>query len=288
MKNLLVVHGANLNLLGEREPELYGTMSLDELNAAIKKFANGLGLEVRTFQSNHEGALLDFIHENRRWAEGIVINAGAFTHYSYALRDAILSVNLPAVDVHLSDIYQREEFRRHSVLKDVCIKQIVGLGSQGYLRAVEFLVGNDVIDSVKKFISCRPYRDQILSKTVELLKTAYPKYTWVGIYLLEGDELVLHNYLGKPSPHTRIPVGKGICGAAVQERASIIVPDVNADPRYLACSLETRSEIVVPIMSGQSVYGEIDIDSDLEDIFHEGDQQILEKCAELLLEVLSF
>jgi GAF domain-containing protein len=142
-----------------------------------------------------------------------------------------------------------------------------------------------VINSLKKFISRRPNRDQILTKTVELLKTAFPKYTWVGIYLLEGDELVLHNYLGKPSPHTRIPIGKGICGAAVQERASIIVSDVNADPRYLACSLETRSEIVVPIMSGQRVFGEIDIDSDLEDIFHEADQQILEKCADLLLEM---
>ena len=89
-----------------------------------------------------------------------------------------------------------------------------------------------------------------------------PHYTWVGIYLLDGDELVLGPFLGKPSPHTRIPLGRGICGAAAAEKATIIVDDVNADPRYLACSIETQSEIVVPIMSGGEVLGEIDIDSD--------------------------
>ena len=93
---------------------------------------------------------------------------------------------------------------------------------------------------------------------------------------------MLHNYIGKPSPHTRIPIGQGICGAAVQEKKSIIVDDVNSDPRYLACSIETRSEIVVPIMSGNKTFGEIDIDSDLEAIFHAGDQEILEECASVL------
>ena len=125
-------------------------------------------------------------------------------------------------------------------------------------------------------------RDETLRMVVKLLKESFPKYSWVGIYLVDGAELVLHNYMGKPSPHTRIPIGQGICGAAVHEKKSIIVDDVNADPRYLACSIETRSEIVIPIMSGNKVFGEIDIDSDLEAIFHDSDQEILEKCAAVL------
>ncbi|MFQ5706784.1 MAG: GAF domain-containing protein [bacterium] len=128
-------------------------------------------------------------------------------------------------------------------------------------------------------------RNAILSEAVKLLKEAYPKYTWVGIYLLEGQELVLHNYIGKPSPHTKIALGKGICGAAANEGRSIIVPDVNKDARYLACSIDTRSEIVVPIMSNRRVYGEIDIDSDRLDIFHEGDREILESISALLTRI---
>lgn len=286
MTNLLIVHGPNLNLLGEREPEIYGKMSLKELNESIEKFAAAMKLQTKCFQSNHEGDLIDFIHKNRNWADGIVINPGALTHYSYALRDALAGVNLPAIEVHLSQIYHREEFRKHSVIEDVCDKQIAGFGKESYLRGIEYLVGVNVLNTFKKVISESPNRDEILRQIVKLLKERFPKYTWVGIYLLEGDELVLHNFIGRPSPHTRIPVGQGICGAAVQEKQSIIVDDVNADPRYLACSVETRSEIVVPIMSGDKIFGEIDIDSDLEGIFHEGDREILEKCAAVLAKLL--
>ncbi len=282
MKNLLIVHGPNLNLLGEREPEVYGNESLKELNESIEKFASKMGLQVKCFQSNHEGALIDFIHEQRNWTHGIVINPGALTHYSYALRDSLTAVNLPVIEVHLSDINQREEFRKTSVIKDVCEKQITGLGKEGYLRAVEYLVGLGVLDKLQESSASSANLDGVLRTVVKLLKESFPKYTWVGIYLVEGDELVLHNYIGKPSPHTRIPIGQGICGAAVQEKKSIIVDDVNSDPRYLACSIETRSEIVVPIMSGNKTFGEIDIDSDLEAIFHEGDQEILEECASVL------
>jgi L-methionine (R)-S-oxide reductase len=109
-----------------------------------------------------------------------------------------------------------------------------------------------------------------------------PYYTWVGIYLLEGDELVLGPFLGKPSPHTRIPLGSGICGAAATQRATIIVDDVNADPRYLACSIETKSEIVVPIMDGGRVLGEIDIDSDRPAAFGAEDRALVEAIAALL------
>ncbi len=121
-----------------------------------------------------------------------------------------------------------------------------------------------------------------LERVVSILKDTFPLYTWAGIYLLDGDELVLGPFLGKPSPHTRIPLGQGICGAAATEKATIIVDDVNADPRYLACSIETQSEIVVPIMQGDRVLGEIDIDSDRRGAFGGHDRTLLEAVAALL------
>ena len=126
-----------------------------------------------------------------------------------------------------------------------------------------------------------------LQHVVGILKREVQHYTWVGIYLLEGEELVLGPFLGKPSPHTRIAIGQGICGAAARERDTIIVDDVNADSRYLACSLETKSEIVVPIMSGERVLGEIDIDSDQPAAFGPADRELLEQVAPLLAEALS-
>ena len=121
-----------------------------------------------------------------------------------------------------------------------------------------------------------------METVVRTLKAEHPDYTWVGIYLLHGNELVLGPFVGKPSPHTRIPLGRGICGAAAAERATIIVDDVNADPRYLACSLDTRSEIVTPIMLDGDVLGEIDIDSDTPAAFGPDDRALLEQVAALL------
>jgi L-methionine (R)-S-oxide reductase len=121
-----------------------------------------------------------------------------------------------------------------------------------------------------------------MDRAVALLKERLPHYTWVGIYLMEGDELVLGPYLGKPSPHTRIPLSRGICGAAATGKATIVVDDVNSDPRYLACSLETRSEIVVPIMRADTVLGEIDIDSDRPAAFGADDRALLEEVAAAL------
>lgn len=121
-----------------------------------------------------------------------------------------------------------------------------------------------------------------MTAAVAALKAGVPHYTWVGIYLLEGDELVLGPFLGKPSPHTRIPLGRGICGAAATEKQTIIVDDVNADPRYLACSIETKSEIVVPILRGSQVLGEVDIDSDQPAAFTDADRRLLESVAAML------
>lgn len=136
----LVLHGPNLNLLGTRQPEVYGSNTLADIDARLNTWADEHDVTLRIVQSNHEGVLLDSIHESRDWAEGIVINAGAYTHSSYALRDAISSVGLPTIEVHLSNIHAREPFRHDSLLAPVCRGQICGLGWIGYQLALEALL----------------------------------------------------------------------------------------------------------------------------------------------------
>lgn len=139
-----------------------------------------------------------------------------------------------------------------------------------------------LIERITAAVAGAATAEAAMTEAVRLLKEELPHFTWAGIYLLQGDVLVLGPYLGKPSPHTRIPLGQGICGAAATEKATIIVDDVNSDPRYLACSLETKSEIVVPIMQGDRVLGEIDIDSDRSAAFGPADRDLLERVAAAL------
>jgi len=139
-----------------------------------------------------------------------------------------------------------------------------------------------LLKKVNSLIESGKDRNEILKDVVALLKKSFSRYNWVGIYLMEGEELVLGPYLGKPSPHTRITLDKGICGAAASEKRTIIVPDVTQDTRYLACSPETKSEIVVPIMKGEKPVGEIDVDSDAKDAFHESDKNVLERVSSTL------
>lgn len=136
-----------------------------------------------------------------------------------------------------------------------------------------------LLAEVERAVDAAPDLTAALDRAVALLKDRLPHYTWTGVYLLEGDTLVLGPYRGKPSPHTRIPLDRGICGAAARERQTIVVDDVHADPRYLACSIETRSEIVVPILRGGTVLGEIDIDSDAPAAFGAADRTLLEAVA---------
>lgn len=141
---------------------------------------------------------------------------------------------------------------------------------------------DDVLSGVRAAIAEAPSYAEAMRQTVAVLKDQMPDYSWVGIYQLEGETLILGPYRGKPSPHTRIPLNQGVCGAAASSKETIIVDDVDADPRYLACSLETRSEIVVPIMRGAEVLGEIDIDSDKKAAFGPADRDLLEAVAAML------
>lgn len=138
--NLLVLHGPNLNLLGQREPNIYGVMTLQNINDLLKEEGQKQQVTVSCFQSNHEGALVDAIHEAIGKYQGIIINAGAYTHTSVAIRDALAGVKIPTVEVHLSNIYQREEFRHHSYIAPVVIGQISGFGVQSYLLGLMALI----------------------------------------------------------------------------------------------------------------------------------------------------
>jgi len=137
--NILVINGPNLNLLGEREPDIYGHDSLDELMIWLETSTKGENHNFKFHQSNHEGSLIDTIHDERHWADGIIINAGAYSHYSYAIRDAISSVRALSIEVHLSNIMNREDFRKVSVLKEVCVAQVYGLGKNSYIEALKIL-----------------------------------------------------------------------------------------------------------------------------------------------------
>lgn len=140
MTSILALHGPNLNLLGRREPGIYGILGLDDINRILIELGRSLGADVRPFQSNSEGALIDALHDAQDWADGVIFNPGGYTHTSVALRDAVAAIGLPVVEVHLSNVHARESFRRESMMAPVCIGSIAGFGWRSYTLALRFLV----------------------------------------------------------------------------------------------------------------------------------------------------
>jgi len=139
MKSILILHGPNLNLLGTRQPEIYGSLTLDEINARLIAAGNEIGVDVRTNQSNSEGKLIDYLHDSKEWAGGVVFNPGAYTHTSIAIRDAVSGIGIPVVEVHLSNVYAREDFRHKSMIAQVCMGKITGFGWRSYLFGLQAL-----------------------------------------------------------------------------------------------------------------------------------------------------
>jgi len=139
-KRILIIHGPNLNLLGKREPEVYGTTTLTEIDARLKEYAREKDVEIKIVQSNSEGTIIDLMQEAMEWTHGVILNPGAYTHYSLAILDAVKGCGLPVVEVHLTNIYARESFRAHSVIAPACLGQISGLGWRGYTQAIDALL----------------------------------------------------------------------------------------------------------------------------------------------------
>jgi len=139
-KHILLLHGPNLNLLGTRQPEIYGPITLADINTAAERHIAPYDVELKSAQSNHEGELIDLLHDARSWAHGVVFNPGAYTHTSIALRDAIVAIELPVIEVHISNVHGREAFRHKSMLAGVCLGQIAGFGWHGYLLALDALL----------------------------------------------------------------------------------------------------------------------------------------------------
>ena len=140
MMKILILHGPNLNLLGTREPEIYGSMTIEDINQKLIGLAQELGVEIKCSHSNHEGALIDALHDARKWANGVVFNPGGYTHTSVALRDAITAIEIPVIEVHLSNVYAREEFRHTSLISAVCKGKVLGLGWRSYTLGLRALV----------------------------------------------------------------------------------------------------------------------------------------------------
>jgi len=288
---VLVLHGPNLNLLGEREPEVYGRGTLEEIDARIGERARHLGAEVRTFQSNHEGALIDRLHAERRWADGVLFNPAAFTHYAWALRDAVAAVSLPCIEVHLSDVSQRETWRHTSVLEDVRVALVAGRGLDSYLEALELMLeiapgperdAEGTAALLTERLAHPDERDVLARELAQILRRS-GRFRWVGLYDVGSSEVEVKGWAGPgPPAHPRFPRTAGLTGAAVATGRPVIVQDVRADARHLATLEGTRAEAIFPVVGPSGVLGTVDVESGNAQAFTAARVLWLERCVEAL------
>jgi 3-dehydroquinate dehydratase-2 len=289
---ILVLHGPNLNLLGEREPEIYGASTLAEIEARLRQRAEQLGAEVRTFQSNHEGALIDRLHEERHWADGILFNPGALTHYAWSLRDAVAAVALPCVEVHLSDVAQREPWRRVSVLADVRVALCAGQGVNSYLEAIDLLVeiarppdrdAAAIGALLAERMANQDAREVLARELAEMIRRA-GHFRWAGLYDVGPRQIEVVGWAGPDAPaHPRFPRTEGLNGAAVRSGKAVIVQDVRQDARHLPTIAGTRAEAIFPVRrAGGRIVGTLDVESANAQAFTPVRVRWLEACAQSL------
>ena len=288
---VLVLHGPNLNLLGEREPDVYGRATLEEIDARIGERARHLGAEVRTFQSNHEGALVDRIHAERRWADGILFNPAALTHYSWSLRDAVAAVSLPCIEVHLSDVSKREPWRRLSVLADVRVAMCAGRGLDSYLEALELLLeiapgperSAEETSALLGERLAHPEERGVLAVELAQIVRRSGRFRWVGLYDVGPEEVEVRGWAGPGAPaHPRFSRTDGLTGAAVASGRPVIVQDVRDDARHLPTLEGTRAEAIFPITGPSGVAGTLDVESANAQAFTAERVRWLERCVEAL------
>ena len=267
---VLVLHGPNLNLLGEREPAVYGRATREEIDVRIGERGRHLGAEVRTFQSNHEGALIDRLHAERRWADGVLFNPGALTHYAWSLRDAVAAVSLPCIEVHLSDVSRREPWRRVSVLADVRAALCAGRGLDSYLEALELLLeiapgperdAEETVALLAERLAHPDDREVVARELAQILRRS-GRFRWVGLYDVGPSEVEVRGWSGPgPPAHPRFPRTAGLTGAAVASGRPVIVQDVRGDARHLPTLEGTRAEAIFPVAGPEGVVGTVDVES---------------------------
>jgi 3-dehydroquinate dehydratase-2 len=226
--NLLIMNGPNLNLLGTREPSVYGTATLRDLEGQWIEHAERVGATLDTFQSNHEGSLVDAIHDAMDRYDGLIINAGALTHYSYSLRDAVAASGIPTVEVHISNIYEREEWRHYSVLSDVCDLTIVGRGADGYRNAIDHLVASHTLPPISE--SYGGHREAVLDLRIPSGAGLHPVVLlihggfWRSIWKrdLMDPMAVALTELGWATVNVEYTRGKGSYGAALNDATAAV------------------------------------------------------------------
>lgn len=288
---VLVLHGPNLNLLGEREPAVYGRATLEEIDARIGERGRHLGAEVRSFQSNHEGALIDRLHAERRWADGVLFNPGALTHYAWSLRDAVAAVSLPCIEVHLSEVSKREPWRRVSVLADVRAALCAGRGMDSYLEALELLVeiapgperdAEATVALLAERLAHPDDRGVLAGELAQILRRS-GRFRWVGLYDVGPAEIEILGWAGPEAPaHPRFGSTEGLTGAAVASGRPLVVQDVRSEPRHLPTLEGTRSEAIFPVGGATGVSGTVGVESANAQAFTPERIRWLERCVEAL------